>query len=324
MASWTAAPTNAGKPNWLRGTAATPANSTDQGALTIATNRGWETQLAGANEGLREVIVCLRGLLGSAATTSVPCFASTILDPKYSTLRSTTITKGSAFTYNIRGGLVAQRALTLTLTNALNAGAGSTSVAIPASSFWLSSTINTSIVDGEGRATTAASNIASGTLSAAAGLSGSIQNQSIGGPWKVVSRLADGTNNIDQTNTFYVTYATTGPSVVVANAVADQPLATAGNFTSSGTTSLVIPTNVFTGFDTGAAGFALTWSATQFDGSALPANLTFTPGTRTFTRSGGAVAPGTYLIAVRATDTTGVASATNGLLCNNIFPIIVT
>ena len=55
----------------------------------------------------------------------------------------------------------------------------------------------------------------------------------------------------------------------------------------------------------GDTGDSLTYTATLTDGSALPAWLTFTPGTRTFGKAGAAGVAGTYSIRLKATDSQG-------------------
>ena len=78
--------------------------------------------------------------------------------------------------------------------------------------------------------------------------------------------------------------------------------------------SLALPANTFTDID---AGDVLTYSATQADGSALPAWLTFDPATRTFSGTPGSADVGTFSVKTSATDL-------GNLTANETFNIDVT
>lgn len=107
--------------------------------------------------------------------------------------------------------------------------------------------------------------------------------------------------------TITVTVANVNEAPTVANAIADQ------NATQSSAFSFQFASNVFSDPDSGDT---LTYSATKSDGSALPAWLTFTAGTRTFSGTPALGDIGTLSVKVTATDT-------GSLAVTNTFNIIV-
>jgi hypothetical protein len=108
-----------------------------------------------------------------------------------------------------------------------------------------------------------------------------------------VKVMATDTGNLSAFDTFDVTVANTNDAPTVANAISDQ------NATEDAAFSFTVPTNTFADVDTADT---FTYSAALADGSALPAWLTFTATTRTFSGTPGNEDVGTGGVKVTATD----------------------
>jgi hypothetical protein len=115
----------------------------------------------------------------------------------------------------------------------------------------------------------------------------------------------DGT--LTASDTFTLTVESVNDAPVVANAIADQSVAEDTHW------SFTLPANTFADVDS-----ALTYTATRGDGTALPAWLTFTPGTRTFSGTPPENFNGAIDLKVTATDGTLTASDTFTLTVESV------
>ncbi|MGY6215068.1 ELWxxDGT repeat protein [Methylolobus aquaticus] len=111
-------------------------------------------------------------------------------------------------------------------------------------------------------------------------------------------------------DTFHLVIANTNDAPTLANAIADQ------NATEDAVFSFQVPADTFADVD---AGDTLTYTATLADDSALPAWLSFDPGTRTFTGTPANGDVGTLSLKVTATDSTGalVSDTFDLVIANN-------
>ena len=106
---------------------------------------------------------------------------------------------------------------------------------------------------------------------------------------------ATDTGSLSASDTFDLTVTNVNEAPTVANPIADQGATKDISF------NFVVPADAFADED---AGDTLTYGATLQDNSPLPAWLTFTPSTRTFSGTPGTADVGTLNVKVTATDTT--------------------
>jgi Ca2+-binding RTX toxin-like protein len=117
-------------------------------------------------------------------------------------------------------------------------------------------------------------------------------------------------------DTFDLTVANSNDAPTVANAIADQ------NATEDAAYNFQFASNVFADVDAGAT---LTYSATLGSGAALPAWLTFTPGTRTFSGTPNNADVGMITVKVTANDGQGgTVDDTFTLTTANTPPVIAS